>query len=152
MPKSFYSSSVCRSDPITIVIALVSSLHASPAPAGELFGDIMALPNAEPATVSAPVSAGDSVTANGATSAPIGKVDIPKGVELKPLSNQLIELCSVTGNTCESQVTDSTGYYQFDDVKGGTYRLQTLGSDGALLKNEITVPSDTFKELRILAR
>lgn len=152
MPRSSCSNSFPRIVPITIAILLVSSLHASLALAGGLFGDILALPNSEPATVVAPGSAEDSVTANGAASAQIGKVAIPKDVELKPLSNQLIELCSVTDNNCQSQVTDSTGYYQFDDVESGTYRLQTLGSDGRLLKNEVTVPKGTFKELRILAR
>ncbi|HEY9056262.1 MAG TPA: hypothetical protein VIN77_03845 [Aurantimonas sp.] len=153
MPRSFCSNSVRPVASITVVVALVSSLHPIPAEAGGLFGDVMALPKAASAAVtgSVPAENGGVGTNSGTTASP-GKIDISKDLPLKPLSNQLIELCSVTGNDCVSQVTDATGYYQFDDIESGTYRLQTLGSDGALLKNEITVPADTFKELRVLAR
>ncbi|BDA86903.1 hypothetical protein Sa4125_44450 [Aureimonas sp. SA4125] len=68
------------------------------------------------------------------------------------MQNQMVEICSRDGTTCQSQFTGSTGYFEFDGLQQGTYKLQTRGSDGGLLDSEVQVLPGEPKELSVIAR
>lgn len=71
---------------------------------------------------------------------------------LRPLPNQPVELCDKGDGSCESQVTDGQGYYQFENLESGTYTLKTPGSDGRWLERDVTVDAGRPQQLRILAK
>jgi hypothetical protein len=119
--------------PLAAGMALLVALQPALAPAGDLFGEVLALPSA-PGDGEADAASPDDEAS------------------LRPLPNQPIELCDAAGENCESQVTDSTGYYQFDDLESGTYTLKIPGSDGRLLESPVKVEEGAARELRILAK
>jgi hypothetical protein len=69
-----------------------------------------------------------------------------------PLQRQQIDVCSVTGGGCQSQFTDSEGYFEFEGLTQGTYKLRTLGSDGKILDNEIQLTPNESKQLTVIAK
>lgn len=131
-PPSF-SSERCRPWPVAAFLALFLSLQPHPAPTGDLYGEILAVPSGADDRESFLVLPSDASA-------------------LRPLPNQMIELCGEEDGSCESQFTDGAGYYQFDDLESGTYTLKIPGSDGRLLEREVTVDKGSARQLRILAR
>ena len=71
---------------------------------------------------------------------------------LVPLPQQQVDICTLDGKQCQSQTTDSEGYFEFDKLKQGTYRLKTLGSNGRVLDNEIKIDPGQTKQLSVIAK
>ena len=127
------SSERCRPWPVAAILALCLSLQPHPVPAGDLYGEVLAVPPGAEARESFLAPSSDAAL-------------------LRPLPNQMIELCGEDDGSCERQFTDGAGYYQFDDLESGTYTLKIPGSDGRLLEREVTVDRGSARQLRILAR
>ena len=72
--------------------------------------------------------------------------------DLVPLQRQKIDICNLTGEQCQSQFTDDQGFFEFQDLQQGTYKLQTLGSDGKLLNNQIEVAPNASSQVTIIAK